>query len=66
MRWLDSIVNTMPLSLRKLWEIVKVREACCTLVHGVKKRHDLATEQQQYPKHIYFVIYSFNYKVVYI
>jgi len=41
-------------------EIVKDREACSS-VHRVKKRHDLATEQQQYPKHINFVIYSFNY-----
>ena len=33
--------------LSKLWEIVKGREAWYAEVHGLKVRHDLATEQQQ-------------------
>ena len=34
-RWLDSIANTINMSLSKLWEVVKNREAWHTAVHGV-------------------------------
>ena len=38
MRWMDGITDSMDMSLSKVWEMVKDREAWHVTVHGIAKR----------------------------
>ena len=47
MRCFDDVINSMDMSLSKLWEIAKDREAWYAAMGSQRFGHDLATEHQQ-------------------